>query len=363
MKVAYITRTVFGAIGTGASYMFPSMAAKHHDVIVISPSDPNSGETVIYHDDNVNVLNNYNPKPAKQLLKTYRYLKRFSPDIIHLFNHPNCHEYIFKMHHLMRDAKWVLDIRTPLLAKGKKRKRVRKLNFLLPYYVNAIITHSMGSIKTQTPICPRKAIEIPPGVNQSLFKQKTYMEEIVKCRKFVYIGNLSPLRSLEFLLDNFITSAIKTTVPVSLDIYGTGLAEDSLRCLVEKQGGNDIISFKGAVSQHYLSQKLHEYDAGIAYVPNGSFETAPSLKSLEFMAAGLPIIASDTVGHRNYSKQGFDFNFFKNLPGSFLSTILRSVEEGINTVTIQDNLKLIGKFNWERIVKDKLLPLYDSLCQ
>ena len=71
MKIAYITRTVFGAMGTAASYMFPREIAKVHDVMVLSPHDPNSGETVVFDKNRINVIDTYDPDPNEQLALTH----------------------------------------------------------------------------------------------------------------------------------------------------------------------------------------------------------------------------------------------------------------------------------------------------
>ena len=59
--------------------------------------------------------------------------------------------------------------------------------------------------------------------------------------------------------------------------------------------------------QNQLFKEMSRYDAGVAYVqdegPGKIFNKSPSLKSLEYSAAGIPILASETIGHKEYQEK------------------------------------------------------------
>lgn len=120
--------------------------------------------------------------------------------------------------------------------------------------------------------------------------------------------------------------------------------------------------FHGAIDQQRLLEKLPDYDVGVAYVPDDLFAKAPSLKSLEYAAAGIRILASDTVGHRDYAKRfGFQFAFFRNDIRSIVAMLDRIYCEFESLSDPVVNLRCVERFDWSSIVRDQLLPAYKEM--
>jgi glycosyltransferase involved in cell wall biosynthesis len=88
------------------------------------------------------------------------------------------------------------------------------------------------------------------------------------------------------------------------------------------------------------------------------------LKSLEYAAAGLPIIASKTLGHLDYMNRfGFKFELFNNTFESFYKLIKKLDEQGFDEKDVANNLKCVQRFDWDVIAQTKLLPLYKDLSE
>jgi glycosyltransferase involved in cell wall biosynthesis len=206
-------------------------------------------------------------------------------------------------------------------------------------------------------------VETPPGVDLNLFSPSIPDTRKKNCRNFVFIGSLSPIRNIEFLIENFSDLANTTDEHIHLDIIGGGPAEKQLGQKIESIGCEKYVHLAGIKNQKELFSSLSSYDAGIAYVPNGPHETAPSLKSIEFAASGIPIFASDTPGHQAYSKRGFDFIFFKNKPASFKKVLAMAIRDGVAVDSIYKNLQAVTDYGWAQIINNKLLPLYDHLTK
>jgi len=363
MRIAYINGDAFGTIGTAASYRFASEVSKCHEIMVLGPQGKERSQPIVFSKPELLVIDIYDNEPMRQVCKAWHQLRLFKPQIIHLFNHRQVFRYPYLLRHLMPGVKWILDIRSPLLVNKKQGVKIRRRNIPLSLFIDAICTHSLYSVRTHLPINIRKVIEIPPGVELTQFEPAIpEIETLPPCRKFVFIGSLSPLRELEFLIENFADVASDSAEKIHLDIYGGGPEEDKLRLLIDSKKNGDKIRLIGALPQDTLSKLLSEYDAGIAYVPNGSHETAPSLKSLEFAASGIHILASDTIGHREYSHKGFKFDLFKNNPHSFREKIDRVIHERRLSTSVINNLDSVTPFAWATLVKERLLPMYESLA-
>jgi glycosyltransferase involved in cell wall biosynthesis len=80
-----------------------------------------------------------------------------------------------------------------------------------------------------------------------------------------------------------------------LDIFGTGKAEQKLRALVEELRLGDSVRFRGWLDNNRIPEVLAETDVGI--VPHrrcGHWDTTIPNKLFDYMAAGRPVLVSDT---------------------------------------------------------------------
>ena len=147
----------------------------------------------------------------------------------------------------------------------------------------------------------------------------------------------------------------------TLDLFGDGDDLASLRRYA-RENNFDCIKFHGAIPQHLLIRRLSEYDVGIAYVTQDKYSSAPSLKSAEYAASGLPILASDTAGHRDWAKRyGFSYGFFDNTVNDIKRTLAETGNREEVRKQVANNLDAIRRFDWHRVVNEDLLPVYSRL--
>lgn len=364
MRVAYITRTTYGVLGGGASYFFPEKISQFAEVMVIAPTPKKSNEKVIMPVGRVRVCSVPAGQGEDALYQVYRLLADFRPDVVHVFHSPNCLFYVKKLKCLLPGAKWVLDFRSPpIISAWRDRIRVRFRYFACQMLYDHIFTHSHRTIGQNLPLRIRRVREVCPGVELASIGGRRG-----SCggspERFVYIGSVTASRRLDILVDAFIAWSRQLRKPVRLDIYGAGNALDELRARVSQAGGESSVVFHGAIDQQSLLEKLPSYDVGVAYVPDDLFAKAPSLKSLEYAAAGIRILASDTVGHRDYAKRfGFQFAFFRNDIRSIVAALDRIYCEFESLSDPAVNLRCVERFDWSSIVRDQLLPAYKEMTQ
>ncbi|MFT3942627.1 MAG: glycosyltransferase family 4 protein [Ancrocorticia sp.] len=103
-----------------------------------------------------------------------------------------------------------------------------------------------------------------------------------------FVGTLKPWHGTE----NLIRALHKTSEPMELTLCGDGPDRQMLEQLAEDLGVIDRVHFLGAVSPADIPLVLGCFDIAVAPYPQGDHYFSP-LKVYEYMAAGLPVVASD----------------------------------------------------------------------
>jgi glycosyltransferase involved in cell wall biosynthesis len=370
LKIAYITRTHFGAMGAAASYMFPIMTNEVHRVLVLefSPKNEKNVEPIANSNCNISVINRYNEKELNIKKNTIEVLNRFKPDIVHFFHSNRCFKDILYLRYIKSMPKVILDFRSPIYARKFSRTYIKLIfNYFCCHILSDhIITHSALTLKGNLPLRLKKYSVITPGINLKYYN--SINNKIDKPRKFVYIGSLDKNRNVIKLAIYFIKAAEKLKLDIKLDIYGHGDGEEEIKILIKRKSEHKRICLKGFIPQDKLSQIISNYDVGIAYInvnsKNSIFNTAPSLKALEFAAAGIQILATESIGHLEYVKHyGFKFIFFRNTFSDFFLSLKTIIDNGIDTSDIKQNKKSVQNFDWKKNVRNNLLPIYKNLVE
>jgi glycosyltransferase involved in cell wall biosynthesis len=362
MKVAYLTRGAFGVLGGASSFMVPTYMSELCKVKVLCPTKYGENEEKIFINNNLDVTNIESVLDEEIIYRVYRELEKFDPDIVHIFQGPLCLRFLHDLKHFFPNARWILDFRSPLLAKaGRYRKKMLWRYFLSQFYADKLLTHSLKTIKNNIALRIRTFTEITFGVELNKFEPKKLLN--ITPRKFVYIGSLTSSRNLGKLIRAFGEYVADSGEKLYLDIYGEGNDKKMLQDAVNKNNWHSI-QIKGSLNHSELIKILPKYDIGIAYVDGDKYSNAPSLKSVEYSAAGLPVLASDTNGHRYWSKKyNFTYNYFANEKEKIQESIKKvSKNESLQNQST-NNLVAVKIFDWSRIAKDQLLPLYKEMVQ
>jgi glycosyltransferase involved in cell wall biosynthesis len=112
----------------------------------------------------------------------------------------------------------------------------------------------------------------------------------------LFLGALGPWHGVEYLiraaphLKKMVNNAV-------ILIVGGGYEKTDLAPLVKKLGVEDMVHFAGRRPHDQVPNILVECDAATAPYPNRDFGFCP-FKIFEYMAAGLPIVASDLASIR-----------------------------------------------------------------
>lgn len=365
IRILYVLRNRFGTLGSNSSFMVPAVAHRDFAIKVVD-FESNEAEQgrIVYANAEIE-RSSYPRLPAMLRLPVVRAeIESFGPDIVHHFYHNCSFAFPFFLRNCLADPpRYIIDIRSPPVNQDDEtRLRDVKRNDLAGAYCDVIATHAMESAAKLIPGAGANLLYAPPGVSVGQFK---FREQSAPSpvRRFVYTGSLAESRKLETLIECFSALVRNASVPVTLDIFGDGLARPKLQACARSLGVASRITFHGQVMQSALAERLRTFDAGIAYVPKEWFGEAPALKFLEYAASGLAVFASETPGLKKQQQDGMQVEWFAHDPDSFCAAALPWTAAPYPVSVLGGNRRYAESQDWERLVKRDYYPVYRRLAE
>lgn len=283
---------------------------------------------------NLGIVHLFNPSPATYLLG---WMLRGRPDRLRL----------------------IYDLRTGGLGMGPDAWLVDAMARSAPRFADRIIVLTELLAKRLYGDSHRKRIRVVPlGVNLTSFRPSVSGGQL-GAYTFVYAGTLSKNRSLAAMLEAY--AQVHRVYPnTHLTIAGDGDDEASLRLLARRLNLGAAVDFLGRQPYDRVPEILARSDCGLAYVPDTPwFQPQPQLKTLEYLASGLPVVAVGTQGNRAVW-DGLPAELLTgDRPEQFSAGMLFALEKhGRFDV---DFRKQAERFAWQTITRERLIPVYREL--
>lgn len=288
-------------------------------------------------------------------------VRQVTPDIVHVFRHLGC-GLLAEGFRKEKRPRFVVDIRSPLLHGRLLNALVAakdRLEFL-PY--DAICSNTLD-IPNGVRIGGKLVRYLPNGVDPDEIPPSCLHKRYDGPFRFVYVGSVDQRRKIGTWLEGF--AGASRRLEICLDLYGKGTDADlrALKHLIRDSGVSSTVRLLQALPRRELFTVLsQEYDAAVAYLPKVPFDTGPPLKTLEYLACGLPVLATDTQGNRLYLKHG--------LNGLFVDETSSAVEQGISELLdLVNGVTDVGEVcrnsvagvTWQDSLSRYLIPLYQEL--
>jgi glycosyltransferase involved in cell wall biosynthesis len=303
---------------------------------------------------------------------TYRFLSHILKwfddrryDLIHVYAFRGCNLLPILKRHLA--AHWLLDIRTGNVSANPIRStfanHVTRLESRVFDSCIAVDQHVGYRVLGKD----RPFHVVPIGADMEKFKPDRRPELRkqlgIDDDRLVVVFNSSLVRPRmpERVIQGF-ARAIKEEPRLSLLIIGDGSKGilDELRALAESLQIARGVHFTGYIPYARVQDYMSVGDVGLAYVPIiPQFDMQPPLKTAEFLACGLPTIATHTVGNALFVRDRENGLLIQDDPAAIADGILCLARDP----ALRERLACaarpsIAQYDWNRIVEEQLLPVY-----
>lgn len=200
-----------------------------------------------------------------------------------------------------------------------------------------------------------------PGDNKSLREQWGVGPDDVVLG---YTGILYPTRDLDRLVRSF--SRLVTKHPQStLIIVGDGDARSGLEQLVTELGIEESVIFTGEVPFEDVPEYLRAFDIGLAYIRDSvQYRDQPPLKTVEYLASGLPVVGTDTPGNKRFLTDGENGRLTPDDIEAYADALAELVDSAEEREQYSSRARdSVSKFDYRSIVENELLPIYQEALQ
>jgi len=180
----------------------------------------------------------------------------------------------------------------------------------------------------------------------------------------VYSGSLSSQRNLRNLILAFWKACMKIK-NLRLIILGEGDDLNHLKLLAEELSISDKVFFLGYVNYTEVPKFLSAADIAVSYIPIiPAFDAQPPVKTVEYLACSLPVIATDTKGNKRFIVHEWNGLLTKDDPDSLSKAIVRLAQDANLRATLSRNARSsVKNYDWTTIVKERILPAYQKILQ
>ena len=148
-------------------------------------------------------------------------------------------------------------------------------------------------------------------------------------------------------------------------LIGDGLLLPQLRALACDLQVDKRIIWTGGVDYSAVVPYLNTADLALAYVPqNSQFNLQPPLKTVEFLACGLPTVATATKGNQRFIIHEHNGLLAEDDAVALSEGILRLVTDTALRRRIAETARCsVQQYDWRTIVAERLMPFYQEVLQ
>jgi glycosyltransferase involved in cell wall biosynthesis len=379
--ICYVVSTYYPSPGATTPYEISRhVASMGHDVYVIPPRV--KGQKHLERVNDVLVYRvNVPGRPVRfsnivLALKALVIVLRKPPDIVHVTFSPQ--QFLLpllgKLLFRLKKTKWIFHMISVSVDKNPLRRFLQnnKSKFESRFFDAVVTSNKYIKERMLGKNWRRPVYLVPIGVDSKRFANPDPCdtEELrnkwrIKPRErvLIYIGTLSG-RDLSKLIYAF-KRVTEHHEGARLFLVGEGEEKKELYRLVAKLNISDQVVFTGYLAYQLVPAFLKLAQIAISPIPkNDIYDIQPPLKTLEYLASGLPIVATDTVANRIFIKDGIN--------GILVGDDEESIFNGMDRLLSDEKLRSLlglnakisaGSFDWDVSVENSLEPAYRDILR
>ena len=332
--IFFIPKKKFSA-SRASAHNIPKLAEKSHQVLIFETQDLSSRKKVLDE------------------------IKTFKPDIIHFIWTRKWISFIPQIVKANKDTRIIVDFRSPILLDSWRKGLRREQNFYtLNRKVHGFMTTCLPVLQNNLGVVPENSFEYFVGIPaQNVFDcSQTKGVYSAKSMRLVVVSTLHPKRRLGSLMFYCAIANILSSKKISLDIIGDGENLKQLSFLATSLRVFCRIRMLGYVEPNKINSTIALYDAGVTHLPNKIYKDAPALKTLEYFAASIPVIASKNNYNTRLKEEGFYLSLYNNNVLSFINA-LRDLSL-IELSHLKSNRERVRQYEWQQLFNNIIEPAY-----
>jgi glycosyltransferase involved in cell wall biosynthesis len=179
---------------------------------------------------------------------------------------------------------------------------------------------------------------------------------------FVHAGVLEAERGTDVPVRAF-ARAFAQRQDLWLLMPGKGAQLEELRRLAASSGVASRVWLPGYVPYEEMPRLFAAADAGVSYLPRVRYyEGQPPMKVMEYMGAGLPVVATDVASHRMLIEHGRNGVLAEPEEVAFSKAMLRVAADARLRRELSDRAKQsVALLTYDRVAGDRVIPAYRRL--
>ena len=344
-----------------------------HAIALRRPTEPASGTVGPVHVHRID-LGSGRPSRRQYLRfvqEALALLDPIAPDIAHVYFRRGCFTLARQGRKFHSHTRFVLDVRSSNLTRGVRKEISRTLNDLEAQFFDAVCALDEAIWpNTFRWVKPSTITFLPLGVDVDKFSPR---ESSAVRRQYgieddhqvlLHTGAIDPRRRLSVLV-RALAIARRQFPRTRLMFVGKGSDVDRLQALSRQLEVADGVIFTGYVDYQDMHRYVNAADVGMAYVPiTPEYDPQPPTKTLEYLACGLPVVATDTTGNRKYVTANWNGLLVQDNAAAVANGVMRVISDSDLARKLRRNAPgSVSEYTWEALVEDRLHPFYRNLLQ
>jgi glycosyltransferase involved in cell wall biosynthesis len=345
-------------------------------VITASPTDQEILENIdgrIFYRIPIKGSRNKKSNTLSFILKTIKFLDEHDFSIVHIAHSPT----FFILLKLLsrRDSKFIYHLLSyPISNSHLKAIRAMLSTFIQSLFIEKVIVQSEELKRKMIGIRNLKRTDIVDvGFNKNFFypideKRRISCKKNLKIAQdhplAIYSGIISSSRQLDRLIIAF-KMVLEAVPTANLLMVGDGDSLEELKDLAQSLSISESVIFLGRVPHDQVINYLCISDVGISYIPiNENYNYNPPLKTFEYLACGLPTIATQTESNRRIITDGLNGILINDTPDDLANSIISLLKDKNKRKFLSSNARnSIMQYDYGNIAKTALVPLYRKMLR